>query len=195
MGALSCGKTTVAKTLVDNHGWTRIRMAETLKSMLMTMGLTGEELDGALKNVPCELLGGETPRLAMQTIGTEWRDMICYDLWVRCMRPRIAALVKNDPWVKIVIDDIRFPWEVEMVREYGGQIWVVRRPEVEPRPHDGWDKLLVWLRLRKPPHASETYWREYLDAGNIAPVLLNESTIDELQDDIANYLASSLDRP
>lgn len=192
MGALSSGKTTVAQHLVQNHGWTRIRMAETLKAMLRTMGLSGEELDGDLKSWPAELLGGATPRLAMQTIGTEWRDMICHDLWVRTQRPRIAALVKNDPNVKIVIDDIRFPWEVDMVKDYGGQIWTIRRLSVEPVEPDWLERIAHFLRIAHYPklHASETYWREFEDEADA--VLYNTGTEDELRDEVNIVRAARL---
>ena len=40
--------------------------------MLYQLGLGEAHIEGALKEVPCELLGGKTPRYAMQTLGTEW---------------------------------------------------------------------------------------------------------------------------
>ena len=83
-GLAGSGETTVARHLMGMHGFVRHRMAEPLKSMLKALGLTEQQIDGDLKEVPCELLGGKTPRHAMQTLGTEWgRDLISQNLWVK----------------------------------------------------------------------------------------------------------------
>ena len=72
VGAAHCGKTTVAILLSREHRYVRLRFADTIKDMLRVLGLSDEQLDGNLKEVPTDLLYGKTPRWAMQSLGTEW---------------------------------------------------------------------------------------------------------------------------
>jgi hypothetical protein len=97
------------------------KMAGPLKSMMRAIGLTDEHIEGALKEVPCDLLCGKTPRHAMQTIGAEWgRDLIGGELWVNLWRATL-------PPGRVVCDDIRYPNEAAMVRFLGGLVVEVRR--------------------------------------------------------------------
>jgi hypothetical protein len=113
-GLAGSGKSTIAKAL-GQHGYQHMRFAGPLKKMLHALGLTWEELDGSQKEKPCELLGGKTPRLAMQTLGTEWgRLMIDQQLWTRAWKA--AVLQCNDD---IVVDDCRYPNEVNAGKEVG----------------------------------------------------------------------------
>jgi hypothetical protein len=169
LGAAHSGKSTVAHHLVQTHGFTRLRFAEPLKDMLMTMGLTRDQVDGPpeIKNAPCALLLGKTPRLAMQTLGTEWRDMIDKRLWASIVRSRVHALLEAGV-TKIVIDDMRFLHEAEMFAEFGSVIVAVRRPEVEPNKLSRAFGLLHLPRFLRglahllfniqPIHRSEAEW-------------------------------------
>lgn len=116
-GLIASGKTTVALSLVWQHNFTRVRFAEPLKDMLRALGLQEPEIEGTLKETPCDLLGGRTPRLAMQTLGTEWgRGMIDPDLWVRAWHKRLSCQYN------IVADDVRFPNEAAAIKELGGTL-------------------------------------------------------------------------
>ena len=122
-GPIGAGKTTCARHLEASHGFRRVRFAGPLKDMLRALGLTDEELDGHLKEQPCDLLGGQTPRRAMQTLGTEWgRALIHPDLWV------LAWLHAIKDYPQVVVDDVRFPNEVETIRAAGGMVILVERP-------------------------------------------------------------------
>lgn len=119
-GLAGSGKSTAAKHMVDVHGWTRVRFAGPLKAMMAALGLSPDEIEGHLKEVPCDLLGGKTPRYAMQTIGTDWaREMIAKDLWIRAWR---AAIDRLPAGKNVVVDDCRFANEAEAVRVAGGHI-------------------------------------------------------------------------
>ncbi len=125
-GLAGSGKSTAAAHLVHCHGFQRVRFAGPLKAMLAALGLTSEQIDGSEKETPCDLLGGKTPRYAMQTIGTEWgRDLIASDLWIRAWK---AAVAKVPAGVPVVVDDCRFPNEAEAVRAAGGVIVRIDRP-------------------------------------------------------------------
>lgn len=130
-GPIGCGKTTVARHLVEQWGFERIRFAGPLKAMLKALGLTDEELDGSLKEEPCELLGGKTPRWGQQSLGTEWGRMeIDPNLWVRAWKRFTTGSIFD-----VVADDVRFQNEVKLIRELGGTIIEIKRPGCEPTDH------------------------------------------------------------
>lgn len=125
-GLAGAGKSTAAAHLVNHHGYQRVRFAGPLKAMMAALGLTSEQIDGSLKETPCDLLGGKTPRWAMQSLGTEWgRDLIAPDLWIRAWQHAVSQVPAGVP---IVVDDVRFPNEAEAVRTNGGVIVRIDRP-------------------------------------------------------------------
>ena len=176
VGAKGSGKTTVSRLLVERRGFVRMRFADPLKRMLRAMGLTDTQIDGDLKEVETPLLGGKTPRWAMQSLGTDWgRRLMTDDLWVNVMRTDILASACRSPGVKIVIDDMRFPNEDLLMRELGATKWRVRRREVEP----DLTKVDLWLAQRgwhPMLHASEAHWpRIQVDAE-----IDNNGSLDQL---------------
>jgi hypothetical protein len=120
-GQMGSGKSYAADYLCREFGYTRVKFASPLKDMLRTLGLTETHIEGELKNKPCELLCGKTPRWAMQTLGTEWgRDLIGNGLWGNIWQQRVEALLRqNRP---VVVDDCRFKDEAERVRRMGGTV-------------------------------------------------------------------------
>lgn len=132
-GAKGSGKSEVAKYLVSHYGYTKMRFAEPLKQMLATLlryqgvseDIIERMLDGDLKEVPAAELEGRTPRHAMQTIGTEWRDMISPELYVNVWQ---RGLKGQD---KVVIDDLRFLHEEKRIRELSGQIFIIKRSGID----------------------------------------------------------------
>ncbi len=113
MGKKLSGKTTAGKYLVEKHDYVRVRFAQTLKDMLYEFGLSHEELDGSLKEVPCVKLGGKTPVQAMQTLGTEWgRELMYPNIWVDALNREIEFHMSMG-LKRFVIDDLRFVSEKE----------------------------------------------------------------------------------
>lgn len=128
-GLAGSGKSTAAAALVQ-VGYERVRFAGPLKAMMAALGLTEREIDGDLKEEPCALLGGRTPRHAMQTVGTEWgRQMIDNELWIRAWQR--AAAGKS----LVVVDDVRFENEAAAVRAAGGMLIRVMRPGLVAGTH------------------------------------------------------------
>jgi hypothetical protein len=110
------------------YNFKQAKFAGTLKDMLKSLGLTHEHLEGNLKERPCELLGGHTPRHAMQTLGTEWgRNLIVPDLWVRAWTYKVQTLLSQG--VSVVCDDCRFDNEVQAVQNLGGVVCHISRGE------------------------------------------------------------------
>ena len=124
-GAAGSGKSTAAQHLVDVHGYTRVRFAGPLKAAMQALGFTADDTDGNTKELPHVLLGGKTPRHAMQTLGTEWgRKCIGEDFWVGLWRKAANDVIEAGG--RVVVDDCRFPNEAATVRKMGGDIYRIQ---------------------------------------------------------------------
>jgi hypothetical protein len=129
-GRARSGKTTVSRYLCNEHGFVLVKFAGVLKDMLYTLGLDWDQVEGGLKEHPCELLGGKTPRHAMQTLGTEWgRDMIHQDLWVNAWRQNVQQHL--DQGLNVVTDDCRFDNELAAAMELDALVIKLVRPQTE----------------------------------------------------------------
>lgn len=154
-GQKEAGKSTIARFLFDNYGYARIRFADPIKAMLGAYGLTEYELEGAGKELPCQILGGHTPRYAMQSLGSGWgRDMMSKTFWTDAWSRRVGHGLGG----YIVSEDCRFCNEEFVVRLHGGVIWRVERPD-----HGVFDD-----------HESEHQHVRY------DRLFINDSTIDDL---------------
>lgn len=120
-GKAGSGKTTVTNYLTT-MGFSTRKFADPLKFMLynllVSQGVsptdTTRYIEGDLKEVPTELLGGKSPRHAMQTLGTEWgRVQLHEDFWVE-------AALRNLDTGDLIFDDVRFPNEALAIRNKGG---------------------------------------------------------------------------
>ena len=133
VGAAGCGKSTVAEILTA-FGYSRLKFSQPLKDMLKSLGLTDEHTEGKLKEVPCDLLSGRTPRHAMQTLGTEWaRDIMGKDFWLNIWRHKVST--QKYYMNKVVAEDCRFVNEANLIKSLGGELWVIKRPGYELNGH------------------------------------------------------------
>ena len=71
MGAAGAGKNTVGEILL-RAGWQQMAFADPLRDGLAAMLWLPTECYVSRKEQPIEWLGGATPRMLMQTLGTEW---------------------------------------------------------------------------------------------------------------------------
>lgn len=121
-GLAGSGKSTSSKYLVEKHGYQLVKFAGPLKDMLRSIGLSEAQIEGELKETPCEWLQGKTPRHAMQTLGCEWgRDCIGAGLWTELWVRRVNLIIAEGG--RVVVDDCRFPNEAAEVRSLGGVVW------------------------------------------------------------------------
>ena len=131
-GFAGSGKSTAASYLHTAHNFTRFRFAGPLKDMMRALGLGEAEVDGHLKETPSAILGGKTPRFAMQTLGTEWgRALIHSNLWVMAAMDRAETTMRSGQ--SVCIDDVRFPNEVEAIKAAGGTVIRITRAGVGPQ--------------------------------------------------------------
>ena len=131
-GAAGSGKSTVAKHLSNKRiPFVRTKFSGTLKKMLMQIpNVTTDMIEGELKEEPQELFGGKTPREVMQTLGTEWgRDSVYSKIWLDSWERSINDLTY------IVVEDLRYLNEAELVKRRGGQIWRIKRPDYQCNGH------------------------------------------------------------
>jgi hypothetical protein len=138
----SSGKSEVASLLVKEHGFVTVKLAKTLKSMVMVMlhdfgcpmGDMWRYTEGDLKELPIPGLG-VSPRYLFQTLGTEWgRTLVHPKLWTMIAVNRCRA--ELDKGYSVVVDDMRFPNEYEALKEAGGMtVRVVRPGVVNPGGH------------------------------------------------------------
>jgi len=126
-GRAGAGKTTLAKRLEKELGFTRTSFAAPIRRMLGELGISHDDFTGD-KEAPHPLLGGVSLRHAMQTLGTEWGCMcINQDIWSGIWEKEARELVKAGP---VVVDDCRFVNEVSSVRALGGVIVRVHNSRV-----------------------------------------------------------------
>lgn len=135
-GSAGSGKDTIGDILVNNlPNWEKMSFANHLKDVTsllfgfdrkMLAGETPE--DRVIREQPdkfwSEKMGKDfTPRFALQFLGTNLlRNQLHQNIWVDCLERKIMESDKN-----IVITDVRFPNEIDMIRNIGGEIWRVER--------------------------------------------------------------------
>lgn len=113
-------------------------------------------LGGSL--TPEELEAPRSPRFILQFWGTEYRRRgvpgLCEgadSYWL----DKVKAVIVDNPDTSFVVTDVRFRNEFNFVREIGGMLARVRRPELEAR------EALERAKSGRAAHGSET---ELLDA-------------------------------
>lgn len=133
-GRISSGKTTAARVLVRHYGFARLSFADTLRAMLLALGLTIEDLtDTTRKEQPHPLLCGRTPRHAMQTLGTNWaRQQIGDEVWINAARARLSRALAGGE--SVVFDDLRFDNEARLIRSLGGLVIRIDNLRQPPPP-------------------------------------------------------------
>ena len=126
------GKDTLANLLIKKYNYVQLSYAEPIKQICKVLfGFTDEQCYGNEKEI-IDKNWNIMPRSAFQFIGTElFRKQMKYlipnigeDFWVKCLHENIKRMVKNDPNVKIVITDVRFPNELEGLKLLSKQIHI-----------------------------------------------------------------------
>jgi hypothetical protein len=172
IGKKQSGKDTIASHLIEEYGFVRYAFADPIKKACQVIfGFTDEQCWGDQKEV-VDTYWNITPRKVFQIFGTE---LFQYELpkyapeladigrgfWVYCFaRWYEQQLIKN-PDVKVVITDVRFPFEADMITRLGGTIAKITRPN----------------QSNNDMHASEVE----MDALQYSYHIENDSTIGDLQ--------------
>ena len=128
-----------------------------------------------------------TPRYMLQLMGTEaGRDTFHPDIWIHSLMNRAS---KNKD---TVIADVRFPNEIDAIKEAGGFLVRVKRgpePEwYECAYHDNESHRMAapLMKIRYPNvHVSEWAW---IGNPNIEYLIPNEGTLDDLHEATEKFL-------
>jgi hypothetical protein len=188
-GLIGSGKGTVADILQQQHGFTKISFADSLKDAVSAVFgwprylLEGDtepsrEFREQVDQWWADRLGipDLTPRLMLQIWGTEvCRESFHRDIWIASMERKLANTDRN-----YVIPDVRFPNEVEMIQRVGGKIWHIKRGETP-----AW--FIDYIKGAEAPadiHPSEYSWaRSQFDA-----FIRNDGPIEQLQGIIYQFV-------
>jgi len=130
------GKSTVALHLIRDHDFQLVKFADPLKNMIRTLladagvrqGDSERYINGDWKEKVIPQLA-VTGRHLQMTLGTEWgRRQIRQNIWVGLARVAVLKLLRRG--YSVVMDDMRFENELEMVSEIGGTALRIVRPGV-----------------------------------------------------------------
>ena len=111
-GYAGAGKDAAAAGLIEN-GWTRVALADPLKDVARALGWDGNKDDSG--------------RAFLQTLGESVRNNVHRDVWVWAAKQRIESV--DGP---VVVTDVRYPNEADMIHELGGVLVRIDRPGVGP---------------------------------------------------------------
>lgn len=132
IGRARSGKDTVAGYLARRHMFAHIAFADPVKEMLEAA--FGDLFRDGDREKPIDWLG-KSPRQLMQTLGTEWgRNQVHPELWVMLTEQKVKNAVEFN--LPLVISDVRFYNEANMILKHGGELWFVSRNTSEQvNPH------------------------------------------------------------
>jgi cytidylate kinase len=138
-GFAGSGKSEVARVLIEEFGFERVKFGDGLKNMLRALlttagydaGLIERYIEGDLKESVIPALG-VTSRQAQIDIGENARRDWGADVWADIASQRLRL---ND-FDHVVLDDVRRPNEADAVRKLGGELWRVTRPGIVSNGHE-----------------------------------------------------------
>jgi hypothetical protein len=194
VGLIGAGKGTVADYLVSQKGYSKESFANSVKdSISVVFGWNRNLLEGdtvqsrAWREQPDAYWSKcfnkpFSPRMALQLMGTEaGRDVFHPDLWIFTALRRMQ-LDKN-----YVLADVRFPNEIQRIREAGGKIVWVRRGELPEWYLTARDNSEAMMRAVYPNvHYSEWAWIDQ----PIDSVIDNSGSLEDLHTQIDLLLES-----
>lgn len=165
------GKDTVGEFLEETYGYARTSFAHNLKEAAKNIfGWDDRHVHGDLKEV-LDTFWGFTPRWALQNFGTEaCMPVFGKDIWIKSLERQVVGDPLGRDWV---ITDVRFPAEAEIIKEWGGKVVRIDRPNRE--------------KIKTSGHVSEVALNEYEDWDH---VLDNSGNFSELYRGIQDMLVA-----
>jgi hypothetical protein len=132
-GRKGTGKGTVSDYIEEKYGYKQYALAQPLKDAAQAMfGFTDRQVNGAGKDER-DTLFNVTPRLVLQTLGTEWgQSLLGRTVWVKVFMMKHWTI---DNWV---INDVRFQHELDGLAELDSvvSIQLYRDGEIDPHPSE-----------------------------------------------------------
>lgn len=126
VGKMYAGKTTLATQLVNDHGYTRVAMAGPLKALahLAYGEVVEKDKEYATTSLDDGSVSFKSGRRIYQQIGQSLKQ-VDRDIWLKCFINDTRQMGR-EPYV---VDDVRFVFEAEYLREEGWYIVSVSTPE------------------------------------------------------------------
>ena len=194
VGFIGSGKDTVAKRFIE-HGCVKDSFAAPLKDATSAIfGWPRDMLEGdtvesrEFRETPdifwTRKLGIDnfTPRLALQLVGTDvMRNHFHPDIWLASLEYRFRTRLEKSKCV--VVSDVRFRNELDIIKQLGGRIVWVQRGElpdwydeaVKANEGNAIARKIMQTRYRDV-HQSEWDWAGY----PVDHIIQNTGTIDDL---------------
>jgi len=167
------GKDTISDILVKKYDFEKLSFADPLKRAVKEIfNLSDQQLYGYEKEF-IDKYWKVTPREILQFVGTElFRNQLKNlipdveeNIWVKVLENKIKNVRGN-----IVISDVRFPNEVDMIKKLNGKIIKIIRPNLENNTLSN--------------HISENLDTDY----DYDYIIINDKGIDDLYEEIGKII-------
>lgn len=199
VGLIGAGKGTVADILVRKHGFIKESFANAVKDACAPIfGWDRKMLEGDTpesrqwRESPDQWWSEQfgkpfSPRYALQLMGTEaGRNVFHRDLWV------LSFIRRADPAKNYVLADVRFPNEIDMIKQHDGKVIRVKRgndPEWMPAAETynvvtNWDGSIQQMKQFPDIHYSEWAWV----GKSFDEEINNSTTLDALEKKVVRLL-------
>jgi hypothetical protein len=197
------GKDTIGDYLVNNYNFVKRAFADPLKGACREVfHFTNKQLYGDLKETT-DKRWGASPRVTLQYIGTDLlRDQLNkimpelgYDVFLKSFEIWYNNLMSINPNANVVVTDVRFQNEVDLIKKLGGTVYRIDRFE-----NDSWKDYFYYvdyiplfssfakkILLRYNIHISELSIK-YIK--NYDYIIKNNGTIKQLYN-LCDYIFSS----
>ena len=173
-GAKRSGKDVVADYLVEQYGYTKVKVATPLKRVVQDLfGFTDDQLETNEKD-QVDIRWGVSPRRVMQFLGTDIMQYKIQELipdigrtfWIKSLIKQMLS--SNTP---TVVSDIRFRHECDMLKSVFKNVHIIR---------------VVRNATRSPSddHISE----QEFNTIEVDAIIDNDNTIDHLHEQIDKFM-------
>nr|QBK88435.1 MAG: uncharacterized protein LCMiAC01_01120 [Mimivirus LCMiAC01] len=171
------GKDTAADYLIMKYHYIKLAFAKPIKDILKILfGFSDEQLYGKEKEKK-DKYWKVSPRQMMEYFGTDIcrQDMsnivpnIGSNFWVHSLKHKYLTLKKQNPNIRIVISDVRFQNEVDLIHDLGGIVVKLYRPSYD----------------NKCSHIAE---RGVKNIDNFDFLIINNGTKDDLYNKLDKYI-------
>jgi hypothetical protein len=166
VGRKGVGKDTAADVLVQKQGFVRKKFAQPIKDICsIAFQVPPSLFNGPEKELPVKK-HQLSPRQMMQLVGTDFfRAHLNENFWIRHFEDWVLA---EPPFTSVVVTDIRFQNELDVVKRLEGLVIKIERSSGEGRHKDTTDQ-----------HVTESGVE---DLKNVDVVVHNDGSVQDLWD-------------
>jgi hypothetical protein len=135
-GYKGSGKDSLGEILTTTFGWRKMSFAQPIKNLVHnTFGidkaiLSGTDGEREFRELPLPDWFNLSSRDMLQKVGMAFRENLHKDIWVKILENQYNSCKEH-----VVITDVRFPNEVEMINKHGF-VCCVKRPDFNGDAHE-----------------------------------------------------------